>query len=124
MFIEYNANPKKRRGDDCVIRAISKVLGMTWDDTYIKICLEGLLLKDMPSANHVWGAFLRKSNYSRHVIPNSCPDCYTVGDFAEDHPDGRYILALHGHVVALVDGNVYDTWNSMSETPLYYWKED
>lgn len=124
MFIEYNANPKLRRGDDCVIRAISKILNQSWNDTYLGICLKGLLLKDMPSANHVWGAYLRDKGYSRHAISNSCPDCYTVRDFAEDHPEGKYILALNGHVVAVDSGNYIDTWDSGNEVPLYYWKED
>lgn len=124
MFIEYNANPQNRRGDDCVIRAIATVQNIPWDDAYMSICLEGLLLKDMPSANHVWGAYLRKTNFSRHMIPNSCPDCYTVNDFTEEHPRGRYILALHGHVVAVIDGDYYDTWDSGNEIPLYYWEED
>lgn len=32
----------------------------------------------LPSTNAVWGSYLHGRNFSRHVIPNSCPDCYTV----------------------------------------------
>ena len=123
MYVNYNANPVARRGDDCTIRAISKITGDSWEDTYINICDYGLKLYDMPSSNAVWGAYLKDKGYSRHIIPNTCPHCYTVAQFADEHPDGRYILALHGHVVACIDGCFYDTWNSGDEVPLYYWKK-
>ena len=76
---------------------------------------------DMPSANAVWGSYLRKKGFVREIIPNTCPDCYTVEDFCRDNPKGTYILALSGHVVAVIDGKYYDTWDSGDEIPIYYW---
>ena len=38
-------------------------------------------------------------------------------------PDGTYILAMATHVVAVVDGDWLDTWDSGDETPLYYWQK-
>ena len=77
---------------------------------------------DMPSANHVWSAYLRKKGFTRHIIPHDLGDDYTVADFATDNPEGTFILACTGHVVAVIDGIYYDTWNSGDVTPLYYWK--
>lgn len=124
MWREYNRNPKAHRGDDCTIRAISTITGKSWEETYIDVCMQGFILKDMPSSNHVWGAYLKRKGFMRYVIPNTCPDCYTVSQFAEDHPIGKFILALHGHVVAVIDGDYYDTWDSGSQIPLYYWKKE
>jgi hypothetical protein len=76
----------------------------------------------MPSANHVWGKYLRNKGFERKVIPDSCPDCYTVKDFCDDHPKGTYILAISGHVVTVIDGAYYDTWDSGDEIPIYYWQ--
>lgn len=123
MFKRYNPNPQKAIVGDCVIRAVSKLMAQTWEHTYIDLCIEGLLKSDLPSANDVWGTYLKKHGYKRHIIPDTCPDCYTVADFAKDHSKGRYLLALSGHVVAVEDGNYYDTWDCGSEVPLYYWKE-
>ena len=111
---------------DCVVRALSKALGQKWEETYIDLCVEGCLRCDMPSANAVWGAYLRRKGFEREIIPNTCPECYTVEDFCADHPNGTYILALDGHVVSVVDGQYYDTWQSGREVPIYYWhrKED
>ena len=123
-WIPHNENPDKINVGDCVIRAISKALGQEWDKTYLDICLEGLIICDMPSANHVWGAYLRRKGYKRYIIPDDCPDCYTVKNFCRDHPNGTYILAISGHVVCCIDGNYYDTWDSGSKIPVYYWKKE
>lgn len=78
---------------------------------------------DMPSANYVWGSYLRRCGWNRSAIPNSCPDCYTVADFAAEHPDGTYILAMATHVLCVENGDWLDTWDSGDEVPLYYWQK-
>lgn len=123
MWIERNENPVARRTIDCTTRAISTALGQDWDSTFVGISAKAFDMKDMPSANHVWGAYLRSKGWERHVIPNECPDCYTVEDFCRDNPHGTYILAIDGHVVCVIDGNYIDTWDSGDEVPLYYWEK-
>lgn len=120
----YNPNPIHKRVGDCTIRAISKAIGQSWEDTYTGIALQGFLMCDMPSANDVWGAYLKRKGFTRHIIPDTCPDCYTVSDFALDHPKGTYVLALSKHVVCVRDGTVFDTWDSREETPLYFWERN
>lgn len=122
MWKEYNANPVARRGNDCTVRAISTIMMKSWEEVYIDLCLYGLRGYDMPSANHIWGAYLEDNGYTRHMIPNTCPSCYSVKSFAEEHPKGSYILALNNHVVALRNGSYIDTWDSGDEVVLYYWK--
>lgn len=123
MYKNFNINPLSRRGDDCAIRAIATALDKTWEEIYVDLCIYGLKSYDMPSANHVWGAYLIDQGYERHIIPDTCPLCYTVKQFAEDHPEGTFILALHGHVVAVINGDYYDTWDSGEELPVYYWQK-
>lgn len=124
MWKPYNPNPAGRVVGDCTIRAISKALDKSWDDVYVGTALDGFLMSDMPTANSVWGAYLRRNGYRRHLIDDECKDCpdaYTVAAFARDHPQGTYILALSGHVVTVIDGDWYDTWDSGNEIPIYYW---
>ncbi len=121
-FIEFNKNPLNKRVGDCVIRAISLALHETWDTVYIDIMLEGFALKDMPSANYVWGSYLHRWGFDRKTIPNTCPRCYSVKDFCKDHPTGTYILATGTHVVCVREGSYYDTWDSGDEVPVYYWE--
>lgn len=124
MFIQYNPNPvAHKRVGDCVIRALSKALGQTWDETYVGIAVKGFSMGDMPSSNAVWGAYLKDHDFSRHAVPADRVDGYTVADFAEDHPNGTYILAIDGHVVCVKDGEYYDTWESGHEIPVFYWSK-
>ena len=95
-----------------------------WDKIYMDIAIQGYMLHDMPSANFVWGAYLYDNGYRRYIIPNTCPDCYTVIDFCKDYPQGKYLLATGSHVVAVQDGNYYDAWDSGYEVPIYYWQKE
>ena len=124
-YIPYNPNPNGNYVGDCVVRAISKVTEQDWDGTYINLALAGFALKDMPSANHVWGVFLRDRGFKRVSLPDTCPECYSVSEFCEDNPHGRFVLATGTHVIAVVDGNYYDSWDSGDEVPVYFFvKED
>lgn len=124
MYKNLNINPLHRRADDCAVRAIATALDKSWQEVYADLCIEGLKQYDMPSANHVWGSYLKKNGYKRRIVPDSCPECYTVGEFANDHPEGVYILALHGHVVPCVNGCVFDSWNCLEEAVFYYWEKE
>ena len=121
MWQKYNPNPQGNRVGDCVIRAISKITNQTWEKTYCELVIYGLMMCDMPSANHVWGKYLKDKGYKRHIPADDCPDCYTVEDFANEHFKGKFILALNGHVIAVEDGSWFDTWNSKDEIVQYYW---
>lgn len=123
-YVNYNPNPHHKNGDkgDCVVRAISKALNFTWDQTYIELCIAGYFEKDWGNSNSVWDSYLRGCGFVRRVIPNTCPNCYTVMDFCYDNPYGVYILATGSHVVAVIDGNYYDAWDSGDEVPIYFYE--
>lgn len=122
MYAMYNPNPKGSNTGDCTIRAMTKAVGKSWEDAYIDLAIQGFLLYDMPSANHVWGAYLMENGYSRRIIPNTCPECYTVEDFCQEHPYGTFVLCTGTHVVTVVDGVYYDSWDSGEEVPIYYYE--
>ena len=122
MYIYYNPNPNGARANDCTIRAISKATDQSWAEVYIGLFIKGYQMKDMLASNSVWSAYLLDRGFKRATIPNTCPECYTVKDFAEDHPKGTYILGTGDHAVAIVDGDYYDSWDSGAEIPMYYFR--
>lgn len=122
MFVYTNPNPSKKLVGDCVIRAVSIVLDQTWLETYDGITAVGRELRDMPSSNAVWDAYLRDKGYAKHIIPDTCPECYRVADFCWDHPSGDYLLATGTHVIAVLNGDYYDTWDSGDEVPIYFYE--
>lgn len=123
-YIHCNPNPIKNLVGDCVIRGISILTDRSWEYTYIEIVVQGYSMYDMPSSNEVWGAYLKSQGYLKKIIPNTCPDCYTIKDFCYDHPKGKYLMATGSHVVAVIDGDYYDTWDSGNEVPIYYFSKE
>ena len=122
MYNYYNPNPKGRMVGDCSIRAISKALNVDWQMAYALIASKGYDMCDMPSSNSVWGAVLADHGFARASLPNTCPpECYSAGDFCADNPKGVYVLGFGTHVATVVEGDLFDSWNSTNEIPQYYW---
>jgi len=121
MWKMFNNNPTGRRVGDCAVRAVSVALGVSWEDAYTMMAANGFSMGDMPSSDSVWGSVLRQKGFYRKAVPNTCPDCYTAEDFAEDHPKGVYVLGFGGHVATVKDGTIYDSWDSSEQIPVYYW---
>lgn len=121
MWMYYQPNPCGRSVCDCSVRAISKALNISWEEAYNIICEAGFKMCDMPSSDSVWGAVLRTNGFYKTTIPNSCPDCYTAEDFCRDNPVGVFVLGFGGHVATVVDGYLYDSWDSSREIPVYMW---
>lgn len=124
-YAYYNPNPCKKSVGDCTVRAISNALGQTWEETYVGLALEGFARGDLPNADSVWGPYLKAHGFTRHMLPDTCPDCYSVADFARDNPRGVYILSMPGrHVVCVENGKWCDSWDSGGECPVYYWTKE
>ncbi len=129
VFVYLNVNPDKNRTIDCVIRAVSFVTKKDWDTTFMHIAVKCMKYHDMPEVNYVWAEYLTEMGFRRHMIPDTCPLCYTVNDFCKDHPIGTFLLVIvgygerGGHVVAVEFGNHYDTWDSGNEVVTYYWEK-
>jgi len=124
VYVYLNLNPGNRIVGDCTIRAIALAMGEDWESIHADLSMVSHYLYDMPSSNAVWNEYLLLNGFTRHVIPNTCPACYTVRQFTRDYPVGTYILATGSHVVTVIDGNYYDTWDSGSEVPIYYWRKE
>lgn len=123
-YISYNPNPARNRVGDCTVRAISRAMDQDWEQTYAGLTAYGFMLSDMPSANYVWGAYLRHNGFRKYIVDDHGQDVYTVEDFCRDNPAGTFVLCIDGHVVCVVDGNYYDSWDSGGEIPIYYWSKN
>ena len=111
MYRYFNENPCGKLSNDCVIRAISCLLGKSWEETYLDICSEGLRMCDMPSVNSVWASYL----YGKGFVKLSVPLGYTIKRYVLDYPDGDYLLSTGDHVVCVKNGTYYDAWDSGDE---------
>lgn len=121
MWRYYNPNPLGRSVGDCAVRAVSAALNISWEEAYSMLASNGYLMGDMPQANSVIAATLRKAGFYKTIISDSCPDCYTAEMFCRDHPHGVYVLGFGTHVATVVDGGILlDSWDSSQEVPIFY----
>ncbi|MBP5422455.1 MAG: hypothetical protein J6Y78_08460 [Paludibacteraceae bacterium] len=121
-YVYFCNNPRNKcRIGDCSVRAISKVLDIPWQSAYIDQATIGLDIGDMPSSNEVIAKVLRDRGFDKASVPNTCKDCYTISEFAHNNPYGRFLVGTGSHVVAVIDGDYYDTWDSGDEIPIYVW---
>lgn len=116
MYKYYNANSKGNFVNDCVIRAISKAEGKTWDDTYEELSdiaqKQGILLDDVNFVEP-----LLDSRYKRICHKNKY-----VGDFANENPKGRYLITMNGHITCCIDGTIYDTFDCRNRIMWCAWR--
>ena len=136
MIKYYNVNPCGLHVGDCVIRALSVVLDIPWEQVHYELCELSRRMCDMPSSNRVYYKYLELNGYTQHRINTECPQCKTVEDFCSTHPCGRYVLStcdyidattkiivIGTHVIPVIDGTAYDTWMSLDEIPLLYFEK-
>lgn len=122
MWIKYNPNPRgNSRAGDCVIRGITKLTDKPWEDVYTELSVYGYSFGDWGNSNAVFDAYLRDQGYKRSVIPNTCPNCYTVNQFCEDNPSGRFLVCTGRHVIGIENGDYFDSWDSGNEMPIYFY---
>lgn len=116
MWKYYNANTLGNSVNDCVVRAISLVEGKSWDKTYKELSeiarKEGILLDDVNFVEH----YLDK-RYKR-----ACHYSKTVGGFAKEYNRGKFLVTMEGHITAVVDGIIYDTFDCSEKRMWCAWK--
>lgn len=118
MYKFHNANARNRFVNDCVIRAISVAEGKTWDETYDELSdiaqYEGNLFNDADFVeNYLDKRYKRVAHYSKYV-----------GEFAEEYPNGIYLVTMPNHITVIIDGVVYDTFDCRNRIMWSAWKVD
>lgn len=122
MWIKYNVNPVGRwDAIDCAVRALTKALDVDWERAYMMLAVNGLLMGNMSCSDEVIGSVLREHGFYMSYLPDDLPIDYTVEDFSYDNPQGTFVLKTNRHVVTVQDGNIYDSFDSSDEHPIYVW---
>ena len=117
--------PNNHRTGDCVIRSFCKYWDVDWLTAFDRLVPAarkrqenlGLLLQcadgDMEDLGLVW-----------HSIPiTKGKKRMTVEQFTKRHSEGRYILKISNHVVAVKDGWYWDIWECGDSALYGYWTD-
>ena len=115
-YVYHNANPNDRHISDCVLRAISVLTDRTWEDVYAE--LSYLSSKDGYMFDNV--SFVE--DYLDERYPRECHYAKTVGEFADEYKHGRYVVTMDGHITAIIDGDICDTFNPSNRIMRCAWK--
>lgn len=117
-YVYYQPNKKdlKDKVGDCQIRALAKVLDKSWVEVFdliTPICREQQVM-DIFSCdlNKTKEAMARLGFKYTGVSNKKGSKRPTVDTFAKEHKTGKYIASVAHHVVAVVDGRYFDTWDS------------
>ena len=141
-FHFYNANPKEKYTGDCTVRAVSTVLGKTWEDVTMDMaklaCETGYAVNstentDMYLEKHGFKKQKqpRKKNKKKYTGKEFCKVQQRWLDDEANHgnewDDGiiispKIIAHVGGHhIVAIMDGKVNDIWDSTDGCIGNYW---
>ena len=126
VYFQPNKKDIKDRYGDCQIRALCKALDLSWVEAFdltIPICREVQTYTIFGGTCDIGKDNLEKLGFRYVGVSNKKGTRRpTVDSFAKDHPAGRFICKVAHHVVAVVDGKYFDTWDSGS-CSMYGWYE-
>ena len=106
-FQYLNVNPNKEKRNDCVTRAISFCCGLPYDKVRKKLFHSAKLLDCEKLCPTCYSFAIQEALGG---IPVNC-DGLTVGEFADLHPKGTYLIRINGHLTSIKNGTVFDIWD-------------
>lgn len=138
-FRFHNQNPKNKFVSDCVVRALSTALGRDWDTVLTELTEIAIKTKAMPNEKATYKEYLKAQGYTMQKQPKKeNGKKYTSKEFCEQLQDDPWpftgkeghahtpIIAHIGvhHIVAIVEGQVWDTWNCTGKCVGNYFTKD
>lgn len=124
VFHFHNENPKGQRAGDCVVRAIARATGSTWEETYDALAEEGRKQRRMPNDKKTYSAYLKRLGWVKRKQPRHWDGNrkYTGREFAEEHPTDNIIMHIGSHhITCIVDGQINDIWDCSDNCVGNYW---
>jgi len=121
MFKKTNANPKNKRTNDCVIRAIALAENKTWLEVFdelTKLARENTL---MMNDKRLYEKHLALNGWHKEAMPKEDGRRITVRRFAEKY-GGSALIRVVSHLTYLdEEGTLLDTWDCSHKCVGNYW---
>jgi|TARA_B100001964_G_C14126031_1_gene550583 hypothetical protein len=105
-----NGGWKGAKRGDCVARAISIATEKSYDEIFNGLLVWAKEAKDLPNSKKVYTAFLHAHGWKWKPTMGIGTGC-KVHLKASELPKGRIICRCSHHLVAVVDGEIQDTYN-------------
>lgn len=122
----YQPNKKDLKDEygDCVVRSLTKAVNKEWMQVFEELLPYARELQCMPNGKSCYEKYLTDNGFEYIGISNKKGSKRpTVDRFAKDHKNGIYVLVVASHLVSVVDGIYYDTWDSGKKCLYGYWEK-
>lgn len=118
QFRYWNENPQGEHRNDCVTRAITFASGIPYNRVRRKLYHTARLL-DCEKLCWTCYSFLLTNVLGYRQV--NC-DGMTIGEFADLHPHGTYLIRIDMHLTAIKDGDLHDTFDCRDKYCHIAWK--
>ena len=124
-FHYYNANPKGRKTDDCVVRAIATATDQSWDETLMGLTKCAIKNKYMVHCPQLYGKYLEELGFKKQKQPRKNNNKrYRANEFVQSFHGIAVANLGQLHVACIKDGKVWDIWDSSNEIVGNYWTKN
>lgn len=131
-FHYYNANPKNRITTDCVIRAITTALEQDYNKTVMELAKMQCETGYDDGDKTLYDRYLQSKGWIKKYQPKKLNGTkYTGQEFCREVKEGttwgdgdftKIVANIGGnHVVAIIEGKVWDIWDSTDGCIGNYW---
>lgn len=117
-FIYYNQNPDGQKKSDCVTRAISLATGLPYSTIRQKLHYTSKLY-ECPKLDVYCYCHLLDDVFKFQRV-----DCkgMSVGEFADKHNKGVFLVRMPQHISTIVDGNSIDIFDCRDYIITHSWR--
>ena len=128
-FHYYNANPRNKLTGDCVIRAISTAMDRPYNEVYEELFRFSLKCGLMLNDNKCYEKYLEAQGWEKHAQPRKDDNtkytgkefCIEAQEYTFNYPSAMIAHIGGHHIVAIIGGRVWDTWDSTYGCIGNYW---
>ena len=120
-----SGKPKNWYVNDSAVRSISKVLNISWAESYDKLCEVGKNIFDVPTSKLSINDILIKNGFEFITLgkPKKGSNRPLVSEFIETvDNNATYVLNLADYFVTIENGKIYDVSDNCLKNSVYsYW---
>ena len=133
-FHWHNANPKGRLTGDCVIRALCTAMEKPYIEVLTRLYENSIETGYSIASKENFDSYLKAQGWVKHKQPKKydntkyrgyefCKELLRYDSEIDSGEDMHHIIADIGghHIVAIISGQVWDTWNSTTKCIGNYW---
>ncbi len=122
-WYNFQPNPLGNETGDCTIRAYCAAESMEWDEAYEMATKYGKDLALMFNEKKVIDKIV-EGHFGYKKVKLKKNEQMTVNEFCTLHDKGTYILNVPRHLVTVIDGEFWDSWDSGDKKVSSYYERE